>query len=59
MVAVGTTKGLWIGTEGNTGDYRHVLSLPNITQLAFLEQNGILVVLAGQCYRKGEKIYSN
>lgn len=58
MVAVGTTKGLWIGTEGNTGDYRHVLSLLNITQLAFLEQNGILVVLAGQCYRKGEKIYS-
>lgn len=47
MIAVGTSKGIWIGTEGNTGDYRHVLSLPNVMQLAFLEDNGILIVLAG------------
>lgn len=48
MVAVGTSKGVWIGTEGNAGDYRHVLSLQNVTQLAFLEEQGILVVLAGK-----------
>ena len=48
MVAVGTSKGVWIGTEGNAGDYRHVLSLQNVTQLAFLEEQGILVVLAGE-----------
>ncbi|KAI9288028.1 CNH domain-containing protein [Umbelopsis sp. AD052] len=46
MVAIGTSKGIWIGTEGNAGDYRHVLSLQNVTQLAFLEEQGILIVLA-------------
>jgi CNH domain len=48
MVAIGTSKGIWIGTEGNAGDYRHVLSLQNVTQLAYLEEQGILIVLAGE-----------
>ncbi|KAJ2965113.1 hypothetical protein NQZ79_g158 [Umbelopsis isabellina] len=46
MIAVGTSKGIWVGTEGNTGDFRHVLSMDNVTQLAFLHDNGILIVLA-------------
>lgn len=46
-MAIGTSKGIWVGTEGNTGDFRHVLSMDNVTQLSYLHENGILIVLAG------------
>ncbi|KAG2185648.1 hypothetical protein INT44_002441 [Umbelopsis vinacea] len=45
-VAVGTDAGVWFGLEGDTNTFRRVLSSQSVTQLAVLEDNNILLVLA-------------
>ncbi|CAM0136841.1 Rho guanine nucleotide exchange factor [Umbelopsis sp. WA50703] len=45
-VAVGTDAGVWFGLEGDTNTFRRVLSSQSVTQLAVLEENNILLVLA-------------
>lgn len=47
MIAIGTNLGVWMGMEGDTTSMRHVLSLSDITQMAVLEHEHILVILAG------------
>lgn len=47
-VAVGTDAGVWFGLEGDTNTFRRVLTSQSVTQLAVLEENSILLVLAGK-----------
>ena len=47
MIAIGTNLGVYMGVEGDTSSTRQVLSLSDVHQIAVLEANHILVVLAG------------
>ncbi|KAI8150181.1 hypothetical protein BJV82DRAFT_707923 [Fennellomyces sp. T-0311] len=46
MIAIGTNLGVYMGVEGDTSSTRQVLSLSDVQQIAVLENNHILVVLA-------------
>ncbi|KAI7848144.1 CNH domain-containing protein [Circinella umbellata] len=46
MIAIGTNLGVYMGVEGDTSSTRQVLSLSDVHQIAVLEANHILVVLA-------------
>ncbi|KAL0094792.1 CNH domain-containing protein [Phycomyces blakesleeanus] len=46
MIAVGTVSGIWMGMEGDTNDMQQVLSLQDVCQIAVLEEEHILMVLA-------------
>ncbi|KAI9270472.1 CNH domain-containing protein [Phascolomyces articulosus] len=46
MIAIGTNLGVYMGVEGDTSSTRQVLSLSDVHQIAVLEENHVLVVLA-------------
>jgi len=48
LIAIGCKEGLWIGKRDNSSSYRKVLPIKNITQIAFLQTEGYMIVLAGQ-----------
>ncbi|KAI9621530.1 hypothetical protein KEM48_007663 [Puccinia striiformis f. sp. tritici PST-130] len=48
LTAIGCKEGLWIGKRDNSSSYRKVLPVKNITQIAFLPNEGYFIVLAGQ-----------
>lgn len=56
MIAVGTNMGVYVGVEGDANSIRQVLALSDVTQMAVLEEQHILVVLAGNvCGEGGRK----
>ncbi|WAQ87976.1 hypothetical protein PtA15_9A101 [Puccinia triticina] len=48
LIAIGCKEGLWIGKRDNSSSYRKVLPVKNITQVAFLQNERYMIVLAGQ-----------
>ncbi|KAI7872411.1 CNH domain-containing protein [Spinellus fusiger] len=46
MIAVGTVSGIWMGIEGDTSSIRYILPLPDVQQIAILEEEHILLALA-------------
>ncbi|PLW16274.1 hypothetical protein PCANC_16860 [Puccinia coronata f. sp. avenae] len=48
LIAIGCKEGLWIGKRDNSSSYRNVLRVKNITQIAFLQNEGYMIVLASQ-----------
>ncbi|KAA1112660.1 guanine nucleotide exchange factor 10-like protein [Puccinia graminis f. sp. tritici] len=48
LIAIGCKDGLWIGKRNNSSSYRKVLPVKNIIQISFLQNEGYMIVLAGQ-----------
>ncbi|KAH9856196.1 CNH domain-containing protein [Lenzites betulinus] len=46
FVAIGSEDGVWVGVPGRPESIQRVMSLKMVTQIAYLEQFGLLVVLA-------------
>ncbi|KAG0170066.1 RHO1 GDP-GTP exchange protein 2 [Apophysomyces sp. BC1034] len=46
MIAIGSISGIWMGIEGDTSSIRHVLSIADVSQIAILEDEHILLILA-------------
>ena len=47
-VVLGTQNGVWMGTENGMTPFRRVLSTPKASQICILDEQNILLVLAGK-----------
>lgn len=56
MIAIGTNQGVWTGIEGDTNTIHLAIAISDVQQIAVLEDEYILLILAGKKKKKQDKI---